>query len=40
MAKGPGSVGVIAVRTHDTHNLGPGPVTIRPESGPHHATEA
>lgn len=31
---------VRAARTHDTDNLGSGPVTIRPGSGPHHATEA
>jgi len=40
MAKEPGSIGVIAVRTHDTHNFGSGAVTIRPESDSHHATEA
>jgi hypothetical protein len=27
-------------RTHDTQNPGSGPVTVRPESDPHHATEA
>jgi hypothetical protein len=31
---------VRTTRTHDTHNLGSGPVTVRPESDPHHATEA
>jgi hypothetical protein len=31
---------VRTARTHDTHYPGPGPVTVRPESDPHHATEA
>jgi hypothetical protein len=40
MAKEPGSIGVTAVRAHDTRNLGSGSVTVLPESDPHHATEA
>jgi hypothetical protein len=31
---------VRTARPHDTHNPGSGPVTVRPESDPHHATEA
>jgi hypothetical protein len=31
---------VRTARTHDIHNLGSGPVTVRPQSDPHHATEA
>jgi hypothetical protein len=31
---------VRAARTHDTNNLGSGPLTPRPESDPHHVTEA
>jgi hypothetical protein len=31
---------VRTTRTHDTSNLGSGPGTVRPESDPHHATEA
>ena len=31
---------VRAARTHDTYTLGSGPRTVRPESDPHHATEA
>jgi hypothetical protein len=31
---------VRAGRTHDTNDLGSGPLTVRPESDPHHATEA
>jgi hypothetical protein len=27
-------------RTHDTNNVGSGPLTIRPKPDPHHATEA
>lgn len=30
----------LAARTHDTDDPGSGPLTIRPESDPHHATEA
>jgi hypothetical protein len=31
---------VRTTRTHDTDDLGSGPVPVRPESDPHHATEA